>query len=179
MSKIGKRPIQIPDGVNLEIDGQHIKASADGKELSLIMPDCISAAKNDNILNVSRKNEEKQSRAMHGLFARLISNIITGVKEGFTRTLEFKGTGYRASVNGNELVLWMGYSHEIKLQVPEGLETKVVKNSIIVSGIDKHKVGQFAAIIRDVRPPEVYKGKGIKYIEEHIRRKAGKTASSK
>jgi len=109
----------------------------------------------------------------------LIGNMVTGVKTGFIKELTFLGTGYRASVADGEIVLIMGYSHDVKLPIPEGLEVKVVKNTITVSGVSKERVGQFAAIIREVRKPEVYKGKGIKYKDEHIRRKAGKTAASK
>jgi len=116
---------------------------------------------------------------LHGLYNRLVANAIEGVKDGFTKELTFSGTGYRAAVSGNEVLLNMGYSHEIKLPIPDGLEAKVVKNSIIISGIDKQVVGQFAAVVRSVRPPEVYKGKGIKYKDEFIKRKAGKTAASK
>ena len=179
MSKIGKRPITIAEGVDVKIENGTILASCSGKELSLQMPKMVSAKIEDGKVLVARIDDEKTSRAMHGLYARLISNIITGVKEGFTRILEFKGTGYRASVSGNFLELWMGYSHDIRLEIPEGLEVKVVKNTITVSGIEKQRVGQFAAIIRKVRPPEPYKGKGIKYKEEIIHRKAGKTAASK
>ncbi|MEI8143529.1 MAG: 50S ribosomal protein L6 [Candidatus Berkelbacteria bacterium] len=179
MSKIGKRPIKIDEGVEVKIERNIISAVCSGKELSLEIPKMVSAKIEDGQVLVSRKDDEKVSRSMHGLYARLIANIITGVKSGFTRILEFKGTGYRAQVENNQLVLWMGYSHEIKLDIPAGLEAKVVKNTITISGMEKQRVGQFAAIVRKVRPPEVYKGKGIKYKEEVIHRKAGKTAASK
>lgn len=179
MSKIGKRPITIKDGVTLTIEGSKLTATSGEKKLELVMPEMITAKIVDNNLLVERVNDSITARAMHGLYARLASNIITGVSDGFNKELTFTGTGYRVAVNGRELLLNMGYSHEIKLDIPEGLEAKVVKNTITISGIDKAKVGQFAAIVREVRPPEVYKGKGIKYKEEHIRRKAGKTAASK
>lgn len=179
MSKIGKRPITILENVDVKIDGQNISASVGDKVLALTLPREVSAKIEENSVRVDRINDSKVARAMHGLYARLINNIIVGVKDGFSKELTFTGTGYRVAVNGSEIVLNMGYSHEIKLAIPEDLEVKIVKNSIIVSGTSKENVGQFAAIIREVRPPEVYKGKGIKYKDEHIRRKAGKTAASK
>lgn len=179
MSKIGKRPITIKEGVNVNLENNKVIASAGEKKLELELPREIKVKIENNFVIVDRINDTKIAKSMHGLYARLIGNLITGVSEGFTKILTFTGTGYRASVQGKELVLNMGYSHEVKVAIPEELEVKVVKNSIITSGMDKAKVGQFAAIVRDVRPPEVYKGKGIKYKEEHIRRKAGKTAASK
>lgn len=179
MSKIGNRPITILEGVDVTISGPKVQASAAGKSAGLILPKEISAKIENNTVVVSRINDSIVSKSLHGLYNRLISNIITGVKTGFTKDLIFTGTGYRVAVSGNEVLLNMGYSHEIRLAIPEGLEVKIVKNTITVSGIDKANVGQFAAVIRKVRPPEVYKGKGIKYKDEHIRRKAGKTAASK
>lgn len=167
------------EGVNLQIDGQNVSASLGDKSAALVMPKEVSARIEDGKVLVARINDSKTAKSLHGLYNRLISNLMTGVKEGFTKELTYMGTGYRAAVNGREVLLNMGYSHEIKLTIPEGLEVSIVKNSIKVSGIDKAEVGQFAAIIREVRPPEVYKGKGIKYKDEHIRRKAGKTAASK
>ncbi|MFA7253550.1 MAG: 50S ribosomal protein L6 [Patescibacteria group bacterium] len=179
MSKIGKRPIKIEEGVEIKIADQNISASFNGKTSELTLPREIGASVEDGNIQVSRANDTKVARSLHGLYARLISNIIHGVKEGFLKELTFTGTGYRAAISGNELVLNMGYSHEIRLAIPQGLEVKVVKNTIQISGMDKSSVGQFAAVVREVRPPEVYKGKGIKYKDEHIRRKAGKTAASK
>lgn len=179
MSKIGNKPIAIPDGVNIKIDGQTVAASFGEKSAEIVLPREISGAIADNQINVSRINDSKTAKSLHGLYNRLVENLITGIKDGFNKELTFSGTGYRAALAGQELVLNMGYSHEIRLPIPEGLEVKVVKNTIVVSGSDKQRVGQFAAVIREVRPPEVYKGKGIKYKDEHIRRKAGKTAASK
>lgn len=179
MSKIGKRPVTILEGVTVEIKDGKISASSGDNNLELAIPKEVKVVIKENQVLVTRVDDSKPAREKHGLVARLINNLIVGVKEGFKKELTFTGTGYRASVDGNNLLLNMGYSHEIKLTIPEGLETKVVKNAIIVSGIDKEKVGQFAAVVREVRKPEVYKGKGIKYKEEHIRRKAGKTAASK
>lgn len=179
MSKIGKRPIAIKEGINVNLDNNKVSVNAGDKKLELELPREVKVKIEDGNIIVDRINDTKIARSMHGLYARLIGNLVTGVSEGFTKELTFTGTGYRASVQGKELVLNMGYSHEVKIAIPEGLEVKVVKNSILTTGIDKAKVGQFAAIVREVRPPEVYKGKGIKYKEEHIRRKAGKTAASK
>jgi large subunit ribosomal protein L6 len=179
MSKIGKRPIKISEGTTVNFEDSKILVSAGAKKLELEIPREITVKVEDGNIIVSRINDTKPAKEKHGLIARLIGNMVTGVSNGFTKELTFLGTGYRVAVQGNEILLNMGYSHEIKLAIPEGLEVKVVKNSISISGIDKAKIGQFAAIVREVRPPEVYKGKGIKYKEEHIRRKAGKTAASK
>jgi large subunit ribosomal protein L6 len=179
MSKIGKRPVKIEEGVEVTLSANLFTAKSGEKTLELTIPhETIVKIEDGNVL-VSRINDSKIAKSKHGLIARLIANMITGVKTGFTRELTFMGTGYRAAVVGSELVLAMGYSHDIKLEIPSNLEVKVVKNSIITTGIDKQQVGQFAAKVREVRPPEPYKGKGIKYKEEHIRRKAGKTAASK
>ncbi len=179
MSKIGKRPIKISEGTVINLEDGKILVSSGEKKLEMEIPRETTVKIEDGNVVVSRINDTKPAKEKHGLVARLIGNMITGVSTGFTKELTFTGTGYRAAVQGSELLLNMGYSHEIKLPVPEGLEVKVVKNSILISGIDKAKIGQFAAVVREVRPPEVYKGKGIKYKEEHIRRKAGKTAASK
>lgn len=179
MSKIGKRPISISEGVNIALNGNILAVVAGEKKLELNIPKEIKVDVAEGKVLVSRVDDSRPAKEKHGLIARLINNMIVGVKDGFTKELVFTGTGYRAAVNGNELVLNMGYSHEVKLVIPQGLEAKVIKNSIIISGISKEQVGQFAAIVREVRPPEVYKGKGIKYKDEHIRRKAGKTAASK
>jgi len=179
MSKIGKRPIKISEGVTINFQDSRILVSAGEKKLDLDIPKETTVKVEDGFVIVSRIDDSKPARERHGLIARLIGNMITGVSVGFTKILIFTGTGYRAVVQDDKLLLNMGYSHEIALPVPEGLECKVVKNTITISGIDKAKVGQFAAIVREIRPPEVYKGKGIKYKEEHIRRKAGKTAASK
>jgi len=179
MSKLGRRPIIIPDGVTVEATASKVIAVCNDKKLEIDLPREVSVKIDDGKVIVDRKGNDKNAKSLHGLIARLIKNIIVGVKDGFTRTLEFTGTGYRASIDNNELLLNMGYSHEIKLPIPEKLTAKVIKNSIIISGLEKDRVGQFAAIIRDVRPPEVYKGKGIRYSDEFIKRKAGKTAASK
>ena len=179
MSKIGRRPIKIDENVNLVVTGSKMVATSGDKKLELDLPTEISVKVTDGSVHIERNGNDKDAKSKHGLYARLVANLIKGVSTGFTKTLEFTGTGYRAAINGTELSLSMGYSHDIKLEIPEGLTAKVVKNSIIITGIEKDRVGQFAAVIRDVRPPEVYKGKGIRYSNEFIKRKAGKTAASK
>jgi len=179
MSKIAKKPIRLIEGVNAEIFENHLVVSSGEKKLELDFPKQISLKKEEAGIYVIANEESRIAKEQHGLMARLIANMVTGVSTGFTKELTFKGTGYRASVEGRDVVLVMGYSHNTKLQIPDGLEVKITKNSIVVSGIDKAAVGQFAAKIREVRKPEVYKGKGIKYADENIRRKAGKTAASK
>lgn len=178
MSRIGIRPIKIEESVLMEITPRKVVAKKDQNQMELDIPEGINIKQDGDNIFVTRENDSKDLRSKHGLIARLLKNIITGVKDGFTRELEFKGTGYRASVNDNELILNMGYSHEIKINIPDGIAVTVKKNSILIFGMDKEKIGGLASIIRDVRPPEVYKGKGIKYKEELIRRKAGKKASS-
>jgi len=178
MSRIGIRPITILEGVEVDVTPSRFIAKSGQNSMEIQIPDFIVVKKEENVIKVTRKNDSKEARSQHGLIARLIQSLIIGVKEGFKRELEFKGTGYRAAVNGKELVLNMGYSHEIKIEIPEGISVTVAKNTIVISGMDKQKVGALAARIRDVRPPEVYKGKGIKYKEEIIKRKAGKKASS-
>ncbi len=179
MSRIGNRPIKIEEGVKVEPDKNKVIVSAGENKMELPIPFGISVAVSDGFVQVSRQNSERDLRAKHGLIARLLKNMITGVTSGFSKNLEFTGTGYRAQVSGNELILNMGYSHEVKLTIPENLKVAVVKNTINISGAEKDRVGQFAALARQVRPPEVYKGKGIKYKGEFIKRKAGKTAASK
>lgn len=178
MSRIGKRPIIIPEGVQIEITPTRVKASCAANVSELKIPAQISVKNTNGSLVVERKDESKAARSLHGLTSRLLKNILTGVKDGFIKELEFNGTGYRVAVNGDEVVLNMGYSHEVKLSIPEGITVTIKKNVIALTGTDKQKVGQFAARIREVRGPEVYKGKGIKYKNEKILRKAGKKAAS-
>lgn len=178
MSRIGSRPIKIEDGVTLDITPGFVIVKKDQSEMKMELSNGITIKQLEGEVVVERKNSDKVSRSRHGLIARLLKNMIIGVSQGFTRELEFKGTGYRASVDGNTLLLNMGYSHEIKLEIPEGVTVAVKKNTFQISGIDKSSVGEFAAKIRKVRMPEVYKGKGIRYKEEIIKRKAGKKAAS-
>lgn len=178
MSRIGKRPIKIEENVVIEITPSKVVASCGDNKLECPVPSCLKVKEEDGSLIVDRKDESKNSRSLHGLTARLLKSIIIGVKSGFTKELEFTGTGYRVAVASDEVVLNMGYSHEIKLPIPSGISVVVKKNTILITGADKQAVGQVAAKIRAIRPPEVYKGKGIKYKEEIIRRKAGKKAAS-
>ena len=176
MSRIGKLPIIIPDGVEVTINGQVVTAKGPlGTETVEVRPE-IKLEKVDNTVVVTRINDDRKSRSLHGLSRTLVANTINGVKSGFTKKLEIVGVGYRAAMQGNTLNLALGYSHPVNIDTPEGIKITVDANTkITISGSSKQSVGDFAALIRSKRPPEVYKGKGIKYEGEHIRRKAGKT----
>ena len=176
MSRIGKLPIEIPQGVEVKIEGQTVSAKGPlGTETVTIRPE-IKIEQKDNSVVLTRESDDRKSRSLHGLSRTLVSNVINGVKTGFSKNLEIVGVGYRASVQGNTLNLALGYSHPIDIVAPEGIKITVDQNTKIkVSGPNKQTVGDIAALIRSKRPPEVYKGKGVKYEGEHIRRKAGKT----
>jgi large subunit ribosomal protein L6 len=176
MSRIGKKIIQIPDGVDVKINNNLISVKGPKGELSREIGSGISAELKDGNLLIGSDNDEKGSSAFWGTNQALINNIILGVKNGFEKKLTFEGVGYKAVVNGNKLVLSLGFSHPVEVEAPKGIEFKVEKNVIIVSGIDKHLVGQVAANIRLKRRVEPYKGKGIRYEKEIVRRKAGKKA---
>jgi len=178
MSRIGKKPLTVPAGVSVNIEGQAVKVTGAKGELEYTLPSSIEIKVEGDILSVSRKQEIKQVRSLHGTIARILENAIKGVSEGWSKTLELVGTGYRARLEGNSLVLAIGFSHPVKIDPPAGIVFTTEENKIIVSGIDRHLVGQVAANVRAVRPPEPYKGKGIKYIDEYVRRKAGKTAKT-
>jgi len=175
MSRIGKNPISIPDGVNVEIDKSmvRIKNSKDSLEVKLI-PE-IQVSQKENEIVVERNSDRRQARAMHGTVRQLIASAITGLSTGFTKELELNGVGYTANMQGNRLLLQLGYSHDILFEPPAGIAISAGKNNISISGYDKQLVGEVAAKIRSFRKPEPYKGKGIKYKGEHIRRKQGKT----
>lgn len=178
MSKVGNKKLIIPEGVSLEnIDGI-IKVKGEKGELSITLLPNIEVKINSNLVEVTRKKDDKQTKSLHGLTNRLIENMMIGVSEGFQKKLDFKGVGFKAEVSGNKLVLNVGFSHPVEIMAPEGIEIEVQKNVITVSGIDKQKVGQIAANIRAVKPVEPYKGKGIKYIDEIPRRKPGKAAKA-
>ena len=176
MSRIGKIPVIIPEGVEVKIDGQVITVKGPlGTEVVTVRPE-ITVEQVENTLVVTRANDDRRSRSLHGLSRTLIGNAVTGVKTGFTKKLEIVGVGYRAAMNGNTLNLALGYSHPVDIVAPEGIKIVVEANTkISISGANKQAVGDIAALIRSKRPPEVYKGKGIKYEGEYIRRKAGKT----
>ena len=176
MSRIGNKPITVPAGIDVAIDGQKITVKGPKGTLEKEIHNNITVKLDNNVITVTRPDDVAFNRSLHGLTRTLINNMIEGVSKEFTRALEINGVGYRAAKQGKTLVLTLGYSHPIKMDEPEGITYEVPNpNSIIVRGIDKELVGQCAAIIRTKRPPEVYRGKGIKYVEEHIRRKEGKT----
>ena len=176
MSRIGNRPIAVPAGVEVKIDGQKITVKGPKGTLEREIHKNISVEMENNTIKVTRPNNEALNRSLHGLTRTLISNMIEGVEKEYTRELQINGVGYRAQKQGNNLNLTLGYSHPVIFDAPEGITFDVPNpNTIIVKGIDKELVGQTAANIRTKRPPEVYRGKGIKYAEEVIRRKEGKT----
>ena len=178
MSRIGKAPITVPAGVNVSIDGRDVTVKGAKGELKMTVAPNMKVEMNEGVITVSRPNDEKANRSLHGLTRTLINNMVVGVSEGFTKTLEVNGVGYRASKEGKNLVLNVGYSHPVTMPEIDGIEVEVPNpNQIIIKGIDKQKVGQFAAEVRGKRPPEPYKGKGIKYDYEVIRRKEGKTGA--
>lgn len=180
MSRIGKQLINIPSGVDVKVDNSVILVKGPKGELKQTLHDKVTVEIKDNIITVKVKNENnKQERSLWGLFASLIINMITGVTEGFSKELEISGVGFKAAATGKKLTLNVGFSHPVDFAVAEGIDVKVEGNKITVSGIDKQIVGEVAAQIRKVKKPEPYKGKGIKYIDEQVRRKAGKAAASK
>ncbi|MEE8885991.1 MAG: 50S ribosomal protein L6 [Eubacteriales bacterium] len=176
MSRIGRLPVPIPAGVEVEVKpGNVVSVKGSKGTIERQMPAEMGIEVKDNQVIVTRPNDLKKNKALHGLTRSLINNMVIGANQGFTKTLEINGVGYRAAKQGKKLVLTLGYSHPVEMEDPEGIETKVEENKIIVSGISKEQVGQYAAEIRGKRPPEPYKGKGIKYDYEIIRRKEGKT----
>lgn len=179
MSKIGRNPIQLPSGVTVNITGAQVVVKGSKGELNYTLPQGISATLEGTTLTLTRKNDEKALRALHGLSRAILANMVTGVATGFSKTLELVGTGYRVRQAGNKLVLSLGFSHEIEYPAPAGIDFKVEgTNLITVSGFDKQLVGQVAAEIRGYKKPEPYKGKGVRYQGEVVRRKAGKAAKA-
>ncbi len=175
MSRIGKRPIPIPKKVEIKIDRQHIVVKGPKGELERVLPTKIIGEQSEENLLVKREDESRLARQRHGLCRTLVSNMVEGVSSGFQKRLQIQGVGYRAQAQGSKLTLNVGYSKPVEMQMPQGIEVKVESNTqVIVSGIDKEIVGNIAAKIRAVRPPEPYKGKGIRYLGEFVRRKAGK-----
>jgi large subunit ribosomal protein L6 len=176
MSRIGRMPVAIPAGVTVEIaEGNVVTVKGSKGTLVRELPKEMDIKMEDGHVIVTRPNDLKKMKSLHGLTRTLIHNMVVGVSEGYTKTLEVNGVGYKAAKQGKKLVLSLGYSHPVEMEDPEGLETTVDGNKIIVKGISKEKVGQYAAEIREKRKPEPYKGKGIKYDDEVIRRKVGKT----
>jgi len=175
MSRIGKQAVSIPSGVTTEVDGQTVSAKGPKGELTFVLNELVVAEQNDDGITVSPVNQSKTARSMWGLSRSMVSNIVAGVSSGFEKKLEITGVGYRASLQGKNLQLALGFSHDVLYPIPDGIEIQCPKpTEIIVSGIDKQKVGQVAAEIRKYRPPEPYKGKGVRYAGEYIFRKEGK-----
>lgn len=180
MSRIGRMPIAIPAGVTVTVDGQTITVKGAKVTLTREIHPNITAKVEGNEILVTRPNDEAQNRALHGLTRSLINNMVIGVTEGFKKELEVNGVGYRVAKQGKDLVMNLGYSHQVTVSEIDGISIEVQgTNKITISGPDKQKVGQFAAEVREKRPPEPYKGKGIKYVDEVIRRKEGKTGAKK
>ena len=178
MSRIGNRKIEVPSSVTVTIENGVVTVKGSKGELSLELNENIAVAQKENVLEVTRSNELKTTKAMHGTTNANITNMIKGVTEGFQKGLEIIGVGYRFTVKGNTLVINAGYSHPVELAIPTGLTVESVSNTeIVIKGIDKVLVGKFAAEVRDVRSPEPYKGKGIRYKDEFVRRKEGKKAA--
>lgn len=176
MSRIGNKPITVPNGVEVKLDGNHITVKGPKGTLERDIHKNITVTMEGNTITVTRPNDDPANRSLHGLTRTLISNMIEGVEKEYVRELQINGVGYRAQKQGTKLVMNLGYSHPVEMEAPAGITFDVPNpNTIIVKGIDKELVGQTAAVVRTKRPPEVYRGKGIKYAEEHIRRKEGKT----
>lgn len=175
MSRIGKKPVVIPSGVSAKVEGQHVAVKGGKGELSFTAPEEVSLAFAGNEIAVSPRNETKRARAMWGMTRSMVNNLVVGVSKGFERKLEITGVGYKAAVAGKTLQLSLGYSHDVSFPIPDGIAIATPKpTEVMISGIDKRKVGQIASEIRALRPPEPYKGKGVKYAGEFIFRKEGK-----
>ncbi len=176
MSRIGLQPVIVPKGVTVTVNGNILHVKGSKGELTQSFEPLVSIVVNDSEVQVSRANESKQAKSMHGLYRSLLNNMVAGVSQGFTKLLVINGVGYRAEVNGKILILNLGYSNPIEYEIPDGIQLNVEGNTkVSVSGIDKALVGQVAAEIRKLRPPEPYKGKGIRYDNENVRRKVGKS----
>jgi large subunit ribosomal protein L6 len=175
MSRIGRKPIVIPAGVDVKIDGSTVTVKGPKGTLSRTVHQNMNVAVEDGVIHVTRPDDNKLNRSLHGLTRTLVANMVEGVEKGFSKELEINGVGYRAAKQGKDLVLNIGYSHQVIVPETDGIAIEVPSpNKVVISGPDKQKVGQFAAQVREKRPPEPYKGKGIKYVDEHIRRKEGK-----
>lgn len=177
MSRIGRKPIQIPDGVEVKVDGNQIVVKGPKGQLSYNLPEGIGVTVENKTVVVTRSSDISRQRALHGLARSLINNMITGVSQGFKKELQIYGVGYRAQMSGNKIVLNIGYSHPVEFELPDGVKATVddKQTTITLSGIDKQLIGQVAANIRAIRPPDPYKGKGIRYADEVLKLKPGKT----
>ncbi len=180
MSRIGNMPIEIPAGVEVKVDGQTVTVSGKGTTLSQTINPLIGVEMDGNVIKVTRKNDEKETKSLHGLSRTLIANMVEGIDKGFQKQLEVNGVGFRVAKEGTNLVMNLGFSHQVIMPEKPGITIEVpAPNKIIIKGADKQAVGQFAAEVREKRPPEPYKGKGIKYIDEVIIRKEGKAGKGK
>ncbi len=178
MSRIGKKPVPIPSGVQIELKGNHLSVKGPKGELSRSLPEEMTLTQDGDSITVTRPSDQKRHRALHGLTRSLVNNMVEGVTSGFDKKLEIQGVGYRAETMPKGVRLLVGYSHPVEYEAPKGITISVEGNNVVkVEGIDKELVGQVAAEIRKVRPPEPYKGKGIRYAGEHVRRKAGKAGA--
>lgn len=179
MSRIGKKPIDVREGVEVKIDGRHLTVKGPKGQLELDHHEDMAVKIEDGVITVERPSDVREHRALHGLTRSLIANMVEGVSDGFKKSLEIHGVGYKAEKQGSGIKLTLGFSHTISFEPPRGVSIEVpAPTQIVVEGVDKQAVGQAAAEIRAFRPPEPYKGKGIRYVGEHVRRKAGKTAAS-
>lgn len=176
MSRIGKKPVNIPEGININLDKKIISVEKSGKKLEHKIPQGIKVKCKENTIKVKRENDSRKLRSLHGLTRTIIHNMVEGIDKGYKKRLEIRGRGKRAKVKGKKLVMELGFSHPVEKNLPEDIEAKVEKNIIEISGIDKQQVGEIAAEIRDIKPPEPYKGSGIRYENERVRKKAGKAA---
>ncbi len=179
MSRVGKKPISIPDGVTITHRGDEVHVKGPKGSLSERIPAQITVEIADGSVSFARPDDRKESRALHGLARSLVANMVQGVSQPFVKELEIQGVGYRADMAGKTLKMLLGFSHPVEMDVPDGLTVSIDRNVIVkIEGIDRQKVGQFAADIRGIRPPEPYKGKGIRYVNEHVRRKVGKAGAT-
>lgn len=179
MSRVGKSPIKVPSGVNVSVEGATVKVAGSKGNLSTPLLEGITLKQEGDIITVTRSNDEAEQRAKHGLMRSLVNNMVVGVSDGFSKKLEVNGVGYKIQLAGTDLKLSLGFSHDVTYKLPEGITANVEQNTITLSGIDKQKVGQAAAEIRSLKKPEPYKGKGIKYDNERILRKSGKSGKEK
>jgi large subunit ribosomal protein L6 len=178
MSRIGNKKIIIPENIEIKIIDSNVIIKDSTEESIIKIPANLNVDLTENILRVTRKNELKESKSLHGTYLRLIENTIIGMTDGFVKKLEYKGVGYTVAVNDNKLAMRLGFSHPIEVEIPKDLNVSVQKSTILIEGKDKEKVGLFAAKIREIKKPEVYKGKGIRYHDEQVKKKAGKAAQS-
>ena len=179
MSNIGKKPIVVPDGVNVDISNNSVNVKGKNGELYLEYNSIIEISNKENVINVSRSSDNRNERSLHGLYRALISNMVKGVSEGFSKELNFVGVGYSVEQKGDFLLINAGFSHPVYVQIPSGIKVDLPNNTtLLIKGANKQNVGDLAAKIREIRKPEPYKGKGIKYSDETIRRKAGKTVGA-